>query len=84
MWTKIGIIISTATIQLAVSIVYGLFKGSQTSLEGGLSFDIGSMLEFAGKMFVFSVPNVPWVFSVIWWIMSIAFWVAVILVVRGD
>lgn len=41
-------------------------------------------IEFFIDMFTFSVPDIPYFFSVIWWVLLIIFGLCVFLVIRGG
>ena len=83
MWTKLGVIISVGTIYTIVSVVYAYWQGSQANL-GSPTFSIINAFSFFGRMFAFSVPNVPTEFGIIWWLLAFALGTAVVLLVRGD
>lgn len=83
MWSKIGIIISVGSIYTIVSVVYALWQGTQAEL-GSPTFSLFDALSFFGRMFAFSVPGTPALFSVIWWLLAFALGVAVVLLIRGD
>jgi len=98
MWGKVGIIISVVTTYIVVSLVYAQMQiilpdlGSATNAwNGGIDIPIPSSItlpveafQFFYRMFIFGVPNVPFVFTVFWWLMGFALGLAVFLLIRGD
>ncbi len=89
--TKIGIIFSVLVIYATVSAWFGHVYKSVLSLS--TSDSIGqptynfvswgtSSMSFFLKMFTFSVPNMPDVFSILWWILGIMLAIAVYLLIR--